>query len=229
VNVNCPDLDWRTVDLPETAMFRGPATGPALVDVIQFGGPIAVPLGLGDVHDDPDLATFLAKEAGTARYTLVHSGVSFRRGDAATDLASAAVQMTLGSDGGAATAWSLAPMSAATPNESTSSFSLGPDAKILGADVRLATIGRTQTRRGEDVFLQARGLLTSEPGWEFSRTLTTALAGSYRLVLVVRAPARHQARLMVTLSASVKTGPWPRRFRKTLSLPAPADPSAIIF
>jgi hypothetical protein len=210
-------------------MFRGAGTGPALVDVMQFGGPVAVPLSLGDVHDDPDLATFLAKEAGAARYALVHSGVSLQPGDAAAGLTSAAVQMTLGSDGGAATAWSLAPMSAATPNETTSSFSLGPDAKILGADVRIATIGRTQTRRGEDVFLQAKGLLTSEPGWEFTRTPTRSLAGSYRLVLVVRAPAHHQARLMVTLSASIKTGPWPRRFRKTLALQAAGDPAAIIF
>ena len=110
-----------------------------------------------------------------------------------------------------------------------SSFSLGPDAKILGADVSLAAIDRTRTCHGEDVFLQAKGLLTSEPGWEFTRTPRTALVGSYRLVLVVRAPARQQARLVVTLSASVKTGRWPRRFRKTLSLQAAGDPAAIIF
>src|SRR5215472_344477 len=124
MNVDSPDLVWRSVELPETAMFRGAGTGPALVDVIQFGGPVAVPLDLGDVHDDPDLATFLAKEAGTARYALVHSGVSLKRGDAVADLASAAVQMTLSSDEGTATAWSLAPMSAATPNETTTSFSV---------------------------------------------------------------------------------------------------------
>jgi hypothetical protein len=221
-SLDYPELEWRPVELPEThAVFRGPAGG-ALTDRLRFGGPVAVPLDVDDVHDDPDLVTFIAKQSGTARYTLLHCGLSFHRSQGEPELATAAVQLSFHvdgvGDGERPIAWSLAPMAAGTAVETTSSFSLGPDAKILGASIKLGTVGRESTRHREDVFLQATGLLTSEPGWEFTRTPANELSGSHRLVMVIRAAATSRARAVVTLSASVRAGAWPRRFRRSAPL-----------
>lgn len=82
------------------------------------------------------------------------------------------------------------------------------------------------TREGAEVFLQAKGVLTSDPAWAFQRTKAVSLSGMYRLVLIVRTPVNEQACLTVSLEATVRT----RRlilFRKTTQLPATQTSSSV--
>src|SRR5436305_408434 len=91
---------------------RGRRVDPdSLATRIQFGGPLATPLLLSDVQDNPDLVTFMRDEK--ASWLLVHSGVTFQTGSGDRELETGDVQLQL--RGADAVAWSLLPELASTP------------------------------------------------------------------------------------------------------------------
>jgi hypothetical protein len=78
---------------------------------IQFGGPLATPLLVSDVQNDPDLVAFMRN--AKASWLLVHSGVTFQTGSGDRELETGDVQLHL--RGADAVAWSLLPQLASTP------------------------------------------------------------------------------------------------------------------
>jgi hypothetical protein len=146
-------------------------------------------------------------------------------------LESAAVMMELSDADGSSEviAWSLLPQVAATPFEASHGYTLGPSLKLEGVDVSVGNITRQRVEHGEAVFLRAEDELTSRAGWKFHRTATVQLEGSYRLVMIVRAPAHGRPQLSVTLTASVRPpGVLPKRFRKLVDIRGPEGPNSTL-
>lgn len=226
IELDRSQLGSTPVELEEESLFRGPSTQ-RLDDRLEFGGPIARVLTPSDANDDADLAAFIAREWEAARYAQVHCAISFNAGD--TPLASAAVELQLASPSSEPPpiAWSLSPEVAATPFELTTSFSVGPKLKILGAEAG-AEIGESKTAHGEDAFLRSTGLLTGRPSWVFARRKTVELEGSYRLILIIRTPAGAPLEVTVTLRASLAHRGVPQLFRKTLPPDSWTSPSQVI-
>lgn len=178
---------------------------------LRFGGPLAVPIGVADAVDDQALATFIGAEAATWRYILVHSSISFPGETRRPRLETAEVDVVLSDNQGSrAVAWSMLPVLASTPYEHRSALTIGPAIKLQGADFSFGSFRRETVRLGKDAFLLASGELTSEPTWSFCRTRTVPLVGSYRLVMVVRAPVDCPVTMNVVLAGSIRVG----RFRK---------------
>jgi hypothetical protein len=167
---------------------------------VQFGGPIATPLLVKDVQDDADLVAFMRDEK--ARWQLVHSGVTFRTERHDRRLETANVQLQL--SGADVVAWSLLPEAASTPIQTGTSFTFAPKLKLKAVEVSGPSFEGHEEQQGQDPYLRADGLLSAQPAWRFMRTDMVALDGTYRLVMVVRAPVGVTAQLAVTLGGSVR-------------------------
>jgi hypothetical protein len=181
---------------------------------IQLGGPLATPLLVSDVKDNPDLVTFMRDEE--ASWQLVHSGVTFQTGPGDRELETGDVRLHL--RGADAVAWSLLPELASTPIQTTESFTFAPRLKLAAVEASLGEIEKSKTQQGQTPYLRADGLLSSDPVWRFKRTDMVTLDGTYRLVMVVRASVGVTARLGVTLGGSVRPPFLFRAVRKAVQL-----------
>lgn len=211
VELQYPELIYRSFVLrPEGFLSRPRVRGAearlrrvdldSLPTRVQFGGPIATPLLVKDVRDDADLVAFMRDEK--ASWQLVHSGVTFRTDRHDRRLETAEVQLEL--RGADVVAWSLLPEAASTPIQTGASFTFAPKLKLKAAEVSGPAAEQHVEQQGQENYLRADGLLSSRPAWRFTRTDMVALDGTYRLVMVVRAPVGVTAQLAVTLGGSVR-------------------------
>jgi len=224
-----PQLTYTNVDLRPEGFWSRPRLGvpgarsrrvdpDSLPTRIQFGGPLATPLLVSDVQNDPDLVAFMRN--AKASWQLVHSGVTFQTGSGDRELETGDVQLHL--RGADAVAWSLLPELASTPIETAASFSFAPNLTLAGWGGSLGDAGKTATQQGQEPYLRADGLMGSDPAWRFKRTDMVTLDGTYRLVMVVRASVGATARLGVTLGGSVRPPFLLRKVKKAVQLrPAP--------
>jgi hypothetical protein len=217
MEISPPRLDDRLVTLQPQPTTRGaPApAGPPLSGRISVGGPIAVAVTGDYVAGSPDLAAFVRQEEATSTYHLVHLAISFDAAEEEPTLSTASVGLRLSSPAEAATpiAWSMLPSRVTDPTEVVTSFTLGPQLKLLGADLSPGSMSRSSTRRDTEVFLEALRELRSDPGWHLQRTSNLDLRGSHRLVMVVRADRAAPVRVDVAVRATATQGGLFRRYR----------------
>jgi hypothetical protein len=172
-----------------------------LEEGLSFGGPMAAPLQKKDVHDD-DLRTFMRDPAAT--WLLVHSGVTFKGEQKRAEFDRAMVAFRLA--GAEALAWSLYPISAATPLELSSALTFEPNFQVAGTGGGLGSAGKSKKRQTQEPFILSQDAQTATPSWLFKRTSAVKLEGNYRLVMVVRGRPGEQAKLTTTLNAAVRPG-----------------------
>jgi hypothetical protein len=199
-------LDKRRTRRAEGAGRDGEAPPePRLAGRVALGGPIAAKVSAALVNEDPALAAFVEAEAATSRFVLLHLAVTFltAEGDPPLDTASVEFRMDGGS-GAAPIAWSMAPSVVTHPSEVSRKVTIGPQLKLLGAEVGGLGVERSRTHQSSEVFLEALRELRSDPAWAFSRTASAALRGSHRLVMIAHASLGTSARAEVSLRATVR-------------------------
>jgi hypothetical protein len=180
----------------------------SLVGRVHFGGPLVVPVTEDYVSGDPELAAYVAGEAERSAFYLVHAALTLRTKPEDPPFESASVRVRLSADGAdrPPTAWSLQPLRLVDTTEVSTTWRLGPE---LGLDeavgFSLGGVDHTRTGRREEVFLEGLGELGSNPEWLFYRTSARPLHGSYRRIMVVRAPRGVTAEAAVTVRARVRT------------------------
>ncbi|MEV4516107.1 hypothetical protein AB0K00_44995 [Dactylosporangium sp. NPDC049525] len=210
LELDLPDL--AAVPLPlvdDDTVVRGPDDVPPEPPRRLFlGGPLAVPLTAATVGEDRDLRAFVEQDGEQHRYHLVHLAFTATAGPDEPPLQSAELHLRLSNDAGVApaVAWSMAPERVVDPAQLTTKYALGPKLGLLGVDATLGSVERTTASPSSQVFLEALRLLRSDPAWRFQRTPGLAIDGSWRLVLVVRAPRGVTTHLSVTARATVRRG-----------------------
>lgn len=221
--------------LPErelTLVSEETPQSPALTGHVTLGGPVSVPVTAELAAGDPELLAFLEAEAHTAVYHLLHCAISCARDAPEPALHTVNLDLTLSATTEAAetaaftpVAWSMAPHQL---TEAEAETEAGPEseAETRGAPgpVRLGPrLGLRDDRHapaaGERVCLEARRELRSDPGWEIRRTGTVPIGGTYRLVMVVRAPRGTVSLAAVAVGATVREGHTPHRFRTEIAHP----------
>ena len=83
-------------------------------------------------------------------------------------------------------------------------FRLGPQLQFENIGVSAGEFEQTTSRQRTEIFLQAQRQLRSDPAWEFRRTRTSGLAGSHRLVMVIRAGRKQDTTISVSVRATTK-------------------------
>lgn len=184
-------------------------TGRALTGRVVLGGPVAVPVTAELVAQDTGLAAFLAQEAGTAMYHLLHLSLTCPGGAQDPALHTVNVDLTLVSGERAfrPVAWSMTPQQLTGPAGATARAQLGP---------QLGFVGHSGAWQRERVSLEALRELRSDPGWQLRHTHTTRIGGTYRLAMVVRAPRTAMSWAGVAVGATVRRGRVLRRYREEL-------------
>ncbi|MFI0815322.1 hypothetical protein ACH4TX_03595 [Streptomyces sp. NPDC021098] len=209
--------------LPErelTLVSEETPQAPALTGHITLGGPVSVPVTPELVAGAPELLAFLEAEAHTAAYHLLHCAISCAEDAPEPALHTVNLDLTLSvpeAEAGPAfrpVAWSMA------PHQLTDAT----DASDASAPVRLGPrLGLRDDHHapppGERVCLEARRELRSDPGWEIRRTGAVRIGGTYRLVMVVRAPRGTVSLAAVAVGATVREGHAPHRFRAEIPHP----------
>ncbi len=186
---------------------------------ITLGGPYAVPVTPDYVADDPDLRTFVKTEAAHRVYHVVHMSVSFAAEPARPRLYRTAIELRLsGATTPAPVAWSMSPLRVTDSVQVERSFRLGPELKLHDADMSVGEVEQKASWQRTEVFLQAQRVLQSDPAWEFTRTKTMSLYGSYRLIMVVRAGRDETTSIGGTVRAATR-GNLLRRYRRELPDP----------
>lgn len=146
----------------------------------------------------------------------MHLSLSFASDHRSPRLATASLLLELSADESASPpiALSMAPVRAADAVHFERTVKVGPELKILGVEGSVGEIGRTVSRDGQEVFLQALRVLRHDPGWEFKSTKTTHLSGMFELHMVVRATRGTRVRIACTVTAST-TANITRWYRRT--------------
>ncbi|MDT3398736.1 hypothetical protein RKE29_19145 [Streptomyces sp. B1866] len=194
-----------------------PPDGPSpLGDRIMLGGPLSVPVTPELIADDAELRAFVAQEAATAAYHLVHTSLTCDR-DGGPALRAVSLGFGLSAGAGAPfqpVAWSMTPKRLTEAIQTTTSAQLGP---------QLGFVGHSRTTQRGRVCLEALRELRSDPGWEIRRTRTVRIGGTYRLTMVVRAPRGAAVRTAVAVRATVRRGLGSRHYRQDLPGPLLLD------
>jgi hypothetical protein len=186
---------------------------------ITLGGPFAVPVTPDYVADDPDLRAFVEREAASRVYHVVHMSVSFESEPARPRLDRTVIELSLScATTPAPVAWSMTPLRVTDSIQVERSFRLGPELKLQDVELSVGEAEQKQTWQRTEVFLQAQRILRSDPGWEFTRTKTMSLSGSYRLIMVVRADRHEATSISGTVRAATK-GNLLRWYRRQLPDP----------
>ncbi|MEU0846132.1 hypothetical protein ABZ370_42755 [Streptomyces sp. NPDC005962] len=204
--------------LPErelTLVSEETPQSPALTGHVTLGGPVSVPVTAELVAGDPELSAFLAAEAHTAVYHLLHCAVSCARDAPEPALRTVNLDLTLSTATETAAfepvAWSMAPHQLAEAADAPLSVRLGPRLGLRD--------GHHAVAAGERVCLEARRELRPDPGWEIRRTGAVPIGGTYRLAMVVRAPRGTVSLAAVAVGATVREGHTPHRFRAEIAHP----------
>jgi hypothetical protein len=212
IDIGLPSLTEHALDLTvEPTSFRtGPDAEPeppsVLTGRVSFGGPLIAPITDQYVAGDPELAAFLAGEAGLATYHLVHAALTLHTSADQPPFESARVMAELTTVDGPEppVAWSMRPLRLADTAEVTSGWRLGPKLELAGIGVEMGEVSETWTETVETLYLEAYGELGSRPEWLLHRTQNRPLRGSQRLIMVVRASPRGTSRLSVTVRTQVR-------------------------
>ncbi|WP_435243346.1 hypothetical protein [Streptomyces cucumeris] len=220
IDVILPDLPERTLSLLSEETPR-PAV-PALTGRIVLGGPVSVPVTEELVGGDPDLSAFLAAEAHSADFHLLHCAVTCARDAPEPELHTINLDLTLSAEpvreGATAfqpVAWSMTPRQR---TGETADTALSPAAHL---GPRLGFLDGGRAGPGARICLEARRELRSDPGWEIRHTQAARIGGTYRLAMVVRAPRGAVTRAAVAVGATVRDGHTLHRFREEIADPLP--------
>ncbi len=222
MDVTLPELTAEAIVLRQDPRTRGlgdgsPAWSENLTGKLRIGGPVAVPVTPAYVASSPDLAAFVAGEAGRYVYQIVHLAVGFEQDSQPPRLESVTIQLRLSShDCAPPIAWSMIPICVMDTEEVTTAVRLSPQLKLLGVEASAGSAERSNTHERGRVFLEALGELQVDPKWEFRRTRSRELRGSYRLVLVLRCTAGAASSVEVSVCAEGMRGSILRRYRETI-------------
>lgn len=223
MKVDFPELPAEAIVLMPDSRTRGPrsedpAWSERLAAKLRIGGPVGVPVTREYVASSPDLVAFVAGEAGRHVYHLVHLAVGFEPDSQLPPLESVNVQLKLSAGSGAPpVAWSMLPACVADTEEATTDVRLSPQLKFFGVEATVGSAGRSSSRDRRRIFLEAFGELQDDPKWEFHRTRSRELRGSYRLVLVARCPVGRPSTVEVSVHAEAVSGSILRRYRYAAS------------
>jgi hypothetical protein len=230
IMIPLPALPEQDLILDSSGPSRGePHNGsvPPMVGRIALGGPLAVPVTPDYVAADPALRAFVDREAAHSVYHIAHLSVSFAAEPATPRLHTASIELML-SPGGhepEPVAWSMSPLLVTDPARVERRFRLGPELKLQDMELSLGEVEKTVSRQQAEVFLRAQRELRSDPAWEFKRTKSMNMYGSYRLVMVVRSARDGVTSMRVTLRVATK-GNLLRWYRS--DLPEPISVTAIL-
>ncbi|MGV9501165.1 hypothetical protein [Streptomyces sp. NPDC003642] len=211
------------LDLPPDDASRGdrdPESAPPLAGRITLGGPTSLRLTADELSSDPEIARFAAAEAGRHAYHLVRLALTFAPTPQRPRLEFVHVALGVAAkpDEPEPVAHSMDPMRLSDPLEITRTRRLGPQLSLLGADAALGEVGRSVRYTAHQPLVEALGLHTSSPAWEFRRTRAHELSGCHPLSLVLRTPADSVTDVTLTVSAGVRV-PLLRRFTRRLPDP----------
>lgn len=202
IDISDPILPEQGLTLDVVNSIRGehePGSTPQLTGRIFVGGPLAVPVTLEFVADDPGLRAFVEREAHST-FHIVHMSVSFATDSTAPMLGTATLELRLTSAvPPEPVAWSMTPLRLTDTSHVERRLRLGPQLKLIDVEFE-----QTTAREREEVFLQAQRELRSDPAWEFRRTKTSPLYGSHRLVMVVRAARGQSTNITAVVRATVR-------------------------
>lgn len=211
IELPVPDLPKRELTLESIDPVRGEAhpvgeAPPPLAGRIFLGGPYARQVTSDFVADDPGLSAYVDSESSHHAYHIVYMNLSFAARPVTPRLASATLSMKLSATVRTPEpiALSMSPRRMSDTTEVQRVFRLGPQLTLADVDASLGEIGKTTSRKEDEVFLQAMRLLRSDPAWEFRRTRTRDIEGSYDLVMIVRAARNAATGITCTVTASTK-------------------------
>ncbi|MGW5613508.1 hypothetical protein [Streptomyces sp. NPDC003877] len=211
------------LDLPPDDALRGDrgtASAPPLAGRITLGGPTSLRLTADELSADPELARFAVAEAGRHAYHLVRLALTFAPTPQRPRLEFVHVALGITSEPAEPepVAHAMDPMRLSDPVEITKTRRLGPQLSLLGADAALGEIGRSVRYTAHQPLVEALGLHTGSPAWEFRRTRAHELSGCHPLSLVLRTTADAVTEVTLTVSAGVRM-PLLRRFTRRLPDP----------
>lgn len=160
---------------------------PPLAGRISVAFPHSKLISAEDVAADPDLRAFIDDESRLYRFHLAQLAISFAERPVTPRLNSATVALNLVSSPATPgpVVLSMTPTQAADVVLVQREIRIGPKLSILGPGESIKE-SSSQTGGGS---LHAMGVGTAQPTWEFSRTASRELAGSYRLAMIVRVGA----------------------------------------
>ena len=164
----------------------------------SLGVPIVLRLDAELLEADPEAVVFLAQNP-TSAFHLVRLACTFDNRKEEPFL-QAWLQVELGNG---AIAWSMRPMRDSDFRDVSSKVK-------LEVGLKLAEIGAKASREQGDAtkeetpFISAKGLQESSPRWQFRRTPTRALDGSFPLQLIVRSPLGAGSSGRVAFKATVQ-------------------------
>lgn len=212
IEIGVPSLEMEPVSfIPDREIIRGdhdelPAD---LAQRVRIGGPLAVPITSQTVAGDSDLRTFVAAEATACTYYLVHLAATFTSAADDPPFVSATLELLLSADGhdGARSpiAWSMLPQRVTDDHTSATTWNLGPKLALHGFGMSLGSVENTQTATSSAVFIEALGLLRSDPSWRIAATARMAMTGTHRFVLVVRGPREQAVHAVLGMRSTVRS------------------------
>ncbi|PNG23406.1 hypothetical protein [Streptomyces cahuitamycinicus] len=218
-----PQLPTQELVLPPANSLRGESDDESqqpLAGRITLGRPTALRLTPAELSKDPELARYAAAEADRHAYYLVRLALTFvpTPQRPRLEFAHVALAITSKPDEPAPVAHSMDPMRVSDPVQISKTRRLGPQLSLLGADASLGEIGRSLEYTAHQPLVEALGLQSGIPAWEFRRTRAHELSGCHPLSLVVRTAAEAVTEVALTVSAGVKI-PLLRRFTRLLPDP----------
>ncbi|MEO3855573.1 hypothetical protein [Acrocarpospora sp. B8E8] len=226
-HVQLPELPEHTLSFVVDGRVRAPSgpeaaeeeepedEAPELAGRVVLGGPVAFPM---TAERYPDVAAYIEQEAAHHRYHEVHLSVTFVEKQDGPPLHSVTLRVNLAAKAPAdqPIAWSMAPARIDDPSQRDVQFEIKPQLKVAGIEASIGMLGGNLPG-SRTPFLRATRELRSDPRWELKRTKNLPLAGTQRVVLVVRADAGAVATMAVEVTAATRSSIL-RRYR---ALPTP--------
>ena len=189
---------------------------------ITVGGPLAVPVTPDYVANDAALRAFVAQEATSVTYHLVHLSLSLRNESGTPPLETVDLELTLSSPSlPEPQAWSMMPKQIIDESQVTTNVQLDPQLHLFGVGGSLGSAGQSTVEQAHEVFLEALNELGGNPAWHFKRTRRMDLRGCHRLIMVLRAPRHATTDVYIVVRASVEIGRRGLRRRYYAELPNP--------
>jgi hypothetical protein len=202
----------------------GPETtpvAPPLKGRVRVGGPHGFKITMDRVAGDEGLGRFIDQNSGQSEFYFVYLSISFSTNDGPLlEAAQVNLALTGGSEPPTPFALSMQPDADGIPKTVGRTVTIGPKLTlpVVGA-VEAGSFSDQRSYQQMSLFVRGLGLDGSTPGWEFTRVDGKRLEGNCRLELIVQ--ARHGTALSVSgmVTAQVRVGLLPFRFRAELPVP----------
>lgn len=223
IKISVPALESRDLVLDSITTVRGKPESdivPPLEGRIALGGPVSRHLTAHSVASDPSAADFLVEHSAHYAFHLVFFNLSFSAKPTVPRLLSVSLELSLSTPVSTPDpiALSMSPQRIVNFAQVEHGFRLGPELTFAGVEATLGEVSRSATWVEQSIFLQAMRQLRPDPGWEFRRTKTMDIAGSYDLAMVVRSPKNAATGITCTVTATTKGGLL-NRYRRELPEP----------